>query len=170
MHLSDFNHQESLSIPGFDSEENDRQNISKSALTEVHSFQSSSHECTKNESDRQLERLIGNLLKYGMIIAYSTVLVGGILYLVQCGVEPAEYQFFQGQPSLFDSPQLLVRGILSGSHSSIIVFGLLLLIAIPVVRVVLSLFTFIKQGDFTYTIVTLLSLCGLIYSFIGAYY
>jgi uncharacterized membrane protein len=98
------------------------------------------------------------------------VLVRGVLYLVRYGVEPANYQFFQGQPSVFDSPKLMIRGILSGSHNSIIVFGLLLLIAIPIIRVTLSVFTFVRQGDFIYTVMTLLGIFGLIYSFMGAYY
>ncbi|MBD2499485.1 DUF1634 domain-containing protein [Anabaena azotica] len=170
MRLFDFNHQDSFTVPSFNSDENDQQNITKSALTEVQSFQNGNNEYTKNENEQQLELLIGNLLKYGVIIACSTVLVGGVLYLAQCGLEPAEYQFYQGQPSLLYCPRLLWRGILSGSHNSIIVLGLLLLIAIPVVRIVLSLFTFIKQRDFTYTIMTFLALSGLIYSFIGAYY
>ncbi|NEQ27070.1 MAG: DUF1634 domain-containing protein [Microcoleus sp. SIO2G3] len=114
--------------------------------------------------------MIGNLLRYGVLIACSTVLMGGILYLVRYGAEPADYHFFLGQPSVLNSPRLVVTGIFSGSHNSIIVFGLLLLIAIPVLRVALSLFTFVRQKDFTYTVMTLLAFLGLIYSFIGAYY
>lgn len=150
MHLFNFNHQGTLAIPSFDTGENEQQNIFKTG-------------------DRQLEKLISNLLRYGVLIAFSTVLVGGVLYLFRYGVEPVDYHFFQGQPSVFDSPKLVVRGILSGSHNSIIIFGFLLLIAIPVIRVALSLFTFVRQRDFTYTVMTMLALLGLIYSFIGAY-
>lgn len=157
-------------MPGFDSGENDGQHISKSAFGEVSDFHSGSGDCAKTLGEKQLEQLIGNLLRYGVLIACSTVLVGGILYLVRYGIEPADYHFFLGQPSVLNSPRLVVTGILSGSHNSIIVFGLLLLIAIPVLRVALSLFTFVRQRDFTYTVMTLLALLGLIYSFIGAYY
>ncbi|MCP6762106.1 MAG: DUF1634 domain-containing protein [Fischerella sp. CENA71] len=120
-------------------------------------------------NEQRFERLIGNLLKYGILIAYSTVLIGGILYLVCYGTEPANYQFFQGQPSVLDAPSLVIRGILSGSHNSIIIFGLLQLIAIPVIRVAVSVFTFVRHRDLTYTVMTLLALSGLIYSFVAAY-
>ncbi|MBW4596784.1 MAG: DUF1634 domain-containing protein [Brasilonema angustatum HA4187-MV1] len=151
MHLSNFHHLDSG---------NNEQNISKSVCQ---------NDCTKTSSEQRFEELISNLLKYGVLLACSTVLVGGILYLLSYGAEPANYQFFEGQPSVLDSPKLVARGIFSGNHNSIIVFGLLQLIAIPVIRVALSVFAFVQQRDFTYTIMTLLALSGLIYSFIAAY-
>ena len=169
MQLLSFNHQGSIAMPSFGSSENDEQNISKSALPEVLESQSLITDWTKNKSEQQLEELIGNLLKYGVFIACSTVLIGGILYLLRYGMEPVDYHFFQGQPSVLKSPGLVVTGILSGSHSSIIIFGLLILIAIPIVRVVLSLLTFVRQRDLTYTIITLLALFGLVFSFYKAY-
>lgn len=121
-----------------------------------------------NHNEQQLENLISNLLKYGVIVACSTVLIGGILYLAQYGMEPVDYRFFEGQPSVLDAPNLMISGVLAGSHNSIIILGLLLLIAIPVIRVVLSLLTFVKQRDLTYMGVTFLALSGLIYSFVSA--
>ncbi|WP_414859199.1 DUF1634 domain-containing protein [Nostoc sp. KVJ3] len=47
--------------------------------------------------------------------------------------------------------------------------GLLLLIATPVMRVVFSLLAFVRLKDYTYVIVTLIVLAGLIYSLIGEY-
>jgi uncharacterized membrane protein len=102
------------------------------------------------------------------LFSCSTVSIGGILYLVQYGAEPANYQFFQGQPSVLDAPNLVFSGILSGSHNSIIIFGLLQLIAIPVIRVILCVFAFVYRRDFTYTVMTLLALIGLVYSFVTA--
>lgn len=121
-----------------------------------------------NHNEQQLENLISNLLKYGVIVACSTVLIGGVLYLAQYGMEPVDYRFFEGQPSVLDAPNLMISGVLAGSHNSIIILGLLLLIAIPVIRVVLSLLTFVKQKDLTYMGMTFLALSGLIYSFVSA--
>jgi uncharacterized membrane protein len=122
----------------------------------------------KTSSEQRFELLIANLLKYGILFSCSTVSIGGILYLVQYGAEPANYQFFQGQPSVLDAPNLVFSGILSGSHNSIIIFGLLQLIAIPVIRVILCVFAFVYRRDFTYTVMTLLALIGLVYSFVTA--
>lgn len=124
---------------------------------------------TQISSDRELEQFISNLLKYGVILSSAIVLVGGILYLIRHGAEPAEYQFFQGEPSVFCSPKGVVTAVLSGSRRGIIQLGLLLLIATPVARVAFSLLTFLRQRDLSYVIVTLFVLAGLIYSFIGAY-
>ncbi|MBP5971855.1 DUF1634 domain-containing protein [Brasilonema sp. CT11] len=152
MHLSNFHHS--------GSGKNGEPNISKSICE---------NDCRKTSREHQFELLIGNLLKYGILISCSTVLIGGILYLIRYGAEPVNYQFFQGQPSVLDAPKLVVTGILSGSHNSIIIFGLLQLIAIPVIRVALSVFAFVWQRDFTYTVMTLLALSGLVYSFVAAY-
>lgn len=124
---------------------------------------------TKKSSDRQLENLIGNLLKYGVIIASAIVLLGGILYLIRHGSEPADYHIFRGEPAEFRSPAGVVTAILSGSRRGIIQFGLLVLIATPIARVAISLLTFLRHRDFTYVVVTLCVLAGLIYSLIGAY-
>lgn len=152
MHLSNFHH------------------FSHSDHSELNSTQSiCENDYTKTSSEQQFELLIANLLKYGVLVSCTTVLIGGILYLVCYGAEPANYQFFQGQPSVLNAPHLVLTGILSGSHNSIIIFGLLQLIAIPVIRVALSVFTFVWRRDFTYTVMTLLALFGLAYSFVAAY-
>lgn len=124
---------------------------------------------TKISSEQQLEQLLSNLLKYGVLIAGALVLVGGVLYLIRHGAEPADYQFFLGEPSEFRSPVGVVRAVLSGSRRGIIQLGLLLLVATPIVRVAISLLAFLRQRDFTYVIVTSFVLAGLIYSLIGAY-
>jgi uncharacterized membrane protein len=169
MQVLNLEYQDSFAISSVNRDENHEQSISKSALPEILEFHNNSHEYTKNKSEQQLEFLISNLLKYGVFTACFTVFVGGVLYLAECGLEPVDYHFFEGQPSVFHAPMLVVNGVLSGSHYSIILFGLLLLIAIPIIRVVISLVTFFRQGDFTYTLMTSIALSGLIYSFIAAY-
>ncbi|BAZ48820.1 hypothetical protein NIES4103_14300 [Nostoc sp. NIES-4103] len=125
---------------------------------------------TKSLSEQHLERLLSNLLKYGVLTASAVVLLGGILYLIRHGAEPAGYKFFQGEPSEFRSPAGVVNAVLSGSRRGIIQLGLLLLIATPVVRVLISLIAFLLQREFIYVIVTLLVLASLTYSLVGAYY
>ncbi len=125
---------------------------------------------TKTSSEQQLEYLLSNLMKYGVLIASTVVFLGGILYLIHHGTEPAGYHFFQGEPSEFRSPAGVIKAILSGSDRSIIQLGLLLLIATPILRVFISLLAFLLQREFIYVIVTLLVLASLIYSLVGAYY
>jgi|ERR671933_1311626 uncharacterized membrane protein len=116
-----------------------------------------------------LEHFISNLLKYGVLLASALVLMGGILYLIRHGAEPADYRFFQGTPAEFCSLGGVVTAVLSGSSRGIIQLGLLILIATPIARVAFSFLAFLQQRDFAYIIVTLCVLVGLIYSLIGAY-
>ncbi|MBE9259842.1 MULTISPECIES: DUF1634 domain-containing protein [Aphanizomenonaceae] len=125
---------------------------------------------TKSANEKQLEYLLSNLLKYGVLIASSIVLFGGILYLINHGSEPAEYQIFRGTPSEFHSPTGVVNAVLAGSRRGIIQLGLLILIAIPILRVIISFCTFLLQRNFVYVIITSLVLASLTYSLLGAYY
>lgn len=117
-----------------------------------------------------IERFISSLLKYGVFLASAVVLVGGILYLIVCGTEPASYQSFQGEPRELCSPIGVVTTALSGNPLGIIQLGLLLLIATPLSRVALSCLIFLWQRDWLYGIVTLFVLSELIYGFIRAYF
>ena len=130
----------------------------------------SNQKLTKSASEKQLEYLLSNLLKYGVLIASSIVLFGGILYLINHGSEPAEYQIFRGTPSEFHSPTGVVNAVLAGSRRGIIHLGLLILIAIPILRVIISFCTFLLQRNFVYVIITSLVLASLTYSLLGAYY
>lgn len=121
----------------------------------------------RTNSERRFERFIGNLLRVGVILATVLVLAGGILYLIRHGTEIPHYQFFQGEPAEFRTPAGVESLVLSGHRRGIIQTGLLLLIATPVIRVGCSLLSFIIQKDFTYTVVTLIVLLGLMYSLVG---
>lgn len=123
---------------------------------------------TKAETEQQLESLLSNLLKYGVLLASAVVLFGGIIYLVNYGSEPITYRFFYGEPERLRSPMGVVKAVSHGSSDAIIQFGLLLLVATPVIRVIISLFTFLKLRDFTYFFISLLVLGALIYSLVIA--
>lgn len=144
-----------------DSDEELEQGISKNSSIES---------VTTGANQLQLELLLSNLLRYGVFLASTVVLIGGILYLLRHGTEPADYKYFLGEPAQFRSPQGVLTSVLSGSRRGIIQLGLLLLIATPIMRVAISLLTFLRQRDFTYVVITLFVLVGLIYSLIGAYY
>jgi uncharacterized membrane protein len=124
----------------------------------------------KTSTQPQLEYLLSNLLKYGVLLASAVVLLGGILYLINHGSEPADYHIFHGTPSEFRSPAGVLHAVLSGSRRGIIQLGLLLLIATPILRVIISLLTFLYKREFIYVLITSLVLASLTYSLIGAYY
>ncbi|HEY9852578.1 MAG TPA: DUF1634 domain-containing protein [Leptolyngbyaceae cyanobacterium] len=124
----------------------------------------------KTSSERQLEQLLSNWLQYGVFIASAIVFAGGLFYLIHHGFQLADYHLFRGEPSELRSPAGIINAVLSGSREGLIQFGLLVLIATPIIRVALSLLFFLRQRDFSYITITFLVIAGLIYSIVGAYY
>jgi uncharacterized membrane protein len=118
-------------------------------------------------SDDRVEQVMGNLLRAGVILAASVVLVGGIFYLIRYGAISPDYRVFRGEPANLRK----VSGILADAielHSrGLIQLGLLMLVATPVARVMFSVFAFMRQHDRTYVVLTLIVFALLIYSLAG---
>jgi uncharacterized membrane protein len=114
--------------------------------------------------DVQVERLLGNLLRAGVLLAAAVVLLGGVVYLVRHGGEPADLHEFHGEPEALRSPAGIVGAALEGRGRGLVQLGLLLLIATPVARVVFSVLAFARERDYTYVVLTLLVLGVLLYS------
>ena len=118
-------------------------------------------------SDEQVEKIVGNLLRSGVITAAAVVLAGGIIYLIRYGSNLPDYSIFKGVPTEFRS----VGGILDAAFTfrsrGLIQLGLLLLIATPVARVTFSIIAFALQRDRIYIVITLIVLGVLIYSLAG---
>jgi uncharacterized membrane protein len=118
-------------------------------------------------TDYDVDQLLGNLLRVGVIIATIVAVVGGVLFLAQHGLDPATGRVFRGEPPELRSVRGIVRGALAWKPDAIIQLGLLLLIATPVARVAMSLVAFILQRDRVYVVVTSIVLALLIFSLAG---
>ncbi len=119
-------------------------------------------------NDQRIEIIIGALLRAGVLLAASVVLVGGVLYLVRHGHESVNYTTFHGEPEALKSIPAVVEGILSLHARAIIQFGLLLLIATPIARVLFSAIAFALEKDYMYVVITLIVLAVLLYSLLGS--
>jgi uncharacterized membrane protein len=115
-------------------------------------------------TDRQVELSIALLLRTGVLLAATVVLIGGILYLAQESGGPPDYHVFHGEPRDLRTPILVFRNALSGSPRAIIELGLLLLILTPIARVVFSVIAFAREHDLMYVAMTLVVLAVLLYS------
>ena len=115
-------------------------------------------------SDRQLQLILGNVLRIGVLTAATVVFLGGVLYLVRHGTALPSYAVFQGEPSDLCSIGGIIADAISGSSRGAIQLGLLLLIATPVMRVLLALVGFAWQRDRIYVLVSLTVLVLLLYS------
>ncbi len=110
--------------------------------------------------------MVGNLLRAGVILAFTVVAVGGVLYLVRYGAAQPQQGVFRGEPADLRSVGGILRNALGLSRRGIIQLGVLLLIATPVARVVFSIVAFLEQRDGKYVVVTLIVLAGLLYSLV----
>ncbi|MGA3127383.1 MAG: DUF1634 domain-containing protein [Candidatus Korobacteraceae bacterium] len=120
-------------------------------------------------NDRRIELIIGTLLRIGVLFSAIVVLIGGIIYLFRHGLATASYRTFEGELSPLRSLPGIGHGVLQLSGRAIIQFGLLLLIATPVARVVFSAVAFARERDYLYVAFTLAVLAILGYSLVGAH-
>jgi uncharacterized membrane protein len=118
-------------------------------------------------TDEDVEQWIGRLLQVGVLLAAVIALIGGALYLRDNGSHPATYSVFHGVPEELTNVHQVVIGALQLRGAWLIQLGLLLLIATPVARVVLSLLAFARQHDRTYVLISGIVLALLLYSLLG---
>ena len=117
-------------------------------------------------SDHEVEQLVGNLLRFGVLIAAAVTAIGGIFLLIQHGNALADYHAFAPEPNALRSIGGVVRGALSLDSKAVVQLGLLLLIATPIARVAMSLVAFALQRDRLYVVITTIVLAILLYSLI----
>lgn len=115
-------------------------------------------------TDDNLEIAIGRMLQTGVLLAAAVVLVGGVLYLLHASGPRPNYSHFHGVAEVLRTPSGIWRGLLHGDAESVIQFGLLLLIATPVVRVILAGVGFLMERDRLYFWVSATVLAVLLYS------
>lgn len=118
-------------------------------------------------SDARIDEIIGNLLRAGVIVASLIVLIGGGLYLTRHGTEAPNYHIFHGEPSDLRNVMGIMKDLATFSSRGVIQFGLLVLIATPVMRVFFTVISFLIQRDRVYVGVTLIVLAVLIFSLAG---
>ena len=115
----------------------------------------------------RVEVLLGNLLRFGVLLSAAVILLGAAVYLIRHGADLPQYGAFRGEPSDLRSVGGILGDLPLVSGRGVIQFGILLLVATPVMRVLASLVAFLWQRDWTYVAVTLLVLCLLAYSIVG---
>jgi uncharacterized membrane protein len=116
--------------------------------------------------DKDMQVIIGWILRAGVILSMGIVFIGGVLFVYRHGHSIPDYRVFKGVPYFLRSNDGIIQGILSGKGQAIIQAGIILLIATPVIRVAFSAIGFIIEKDYLYTVITLVVLLILIGSMI----
>lgn len=121
----------------------------------------------KKLTDYDMQQIIGQVLRYGVLISGLIAITGGIWYLVQQGAAKADYTTFSGEPAGYTSLEGILKGIAGGSAKEIIQLGVVVLIATPIIRIVFSLVSFVLEKDRMYVGITLVVLLIILSSMFG---
>jgi uncharacterized membrane protein len=123
------------------------------------------HGMKKKIQDEDLERIIGQLLRFGVLLSSLVVLAGGIVYLIRHGHEHPAFGTFDGEPDKMKDPVPMWKAILRGEGRPLIALGLLLLILTPIARIVFSVAGYLLEKDYLYVLITLFVLGVILWNF-----
>jgi uncharacterized membrane protein len=118
-----------------------------------------------DERERGLEMAMGRMLQIGVTIAALMVLIGGIMYLAQNGGSLRNYEHFHAAAPAVTTINGIAASAAHLDSRGIMGLGILLLIATPVCRVIFGVVGFALLRDKLYTVISLLVLGVLLFSF-----
>ena len=111
-----------------------------------------------------MERTIGHLLRFGVILSSAIVLLGAICFLHRHSQEPASFHTFQAAAPLYRTIAGAASAAAHFDCRAVIQLGLLFLIATPIARVAFSLVAFGVERDWIYVAITSMVLAILVSS------
>lgn len=122
-----------------------------------------------NINDKDIELLIGTVLRWGVLLSMLVVIFGGAVYLYRHGHDINDYTTFKSQPDITSHVRAIIAGAINMRGKAIIQLGIILLIATPVTRVLLSAISFAAEKDHLYVGIALTVLAIIIISMLGGF-
>lgn len=107
-----------------------------------------------------MQILISRTLRWGVTIASVLAGIGGVFYFIQHGTELFDtekyhnFAYTDAQNPATTTFGGIFEGAFAGNSESLIQLGVIALLLTPIMRVVLSLFDFVKQKDWLYVAIT----------------
>jgi uncharacterized membrane protein len=118
--------------------------------------------------DRNLALVIGNIMRWGVIVSISLAFIGGVIYLFRHGDEVTNFSHYtENDQTILQFLKSTFDGVVHFKGRAIITLGILLLFGTPIVRVLFSLVGFIFEKDKLYIMITLIVLMVIIISISG---
>jgi len=114
--------------------------------------------------DKSVEVFLGRLLRWGVLLAALVVFIGGVWFVAESYEVPQNYRTFRGEPVELRAVPQIVHQAIALRPLGLIQFGLLLLIATPVARVLFSVLGFALERNWMYVVITVLVFALLIYT------
>lgn len=115
----------------------------------------------------ELEDVIGYTLRIGVLVSVALIIAGLVLLVVR-PPKPGLISQLANPRSSINTSSISPMSVASGSEGlnglDIILLGLVVLIATPVLRVVMGLAQFAREKNYIYVIITSIVLFNLIFS------
>ena len=116
-------------------------------------------------NDNTMQKAVGNVLKYGV---WSVLLVGafgGIVLIWSSGDRTIDYTTFrENDQSIFQVVDQILQGVMRLDGRSIVYLAIIMLFSTPLVRLILSLISFIVEKDYMYVTITTIVLIIIAFS------
>ncbi len=129
----------------------------------------------RNPDLLRVELTIAQLLRAGVILSFVILTIGiaGVVVTGQTGYEQVRFEdvnslvgYRAGHPPFPNAASDIITGLAAFKPYAIIALGLVVLIAIPVLRVAVSVIAFAWERDYLYVFITAFVLAMLILSFV----
>jgi len=114
--------------------------------------------------DKDVQLILGALLRIGVLVSTGIVLLGGIIFMIKGKHEVVSFHDFRPEGTKFSSVREIILGLKGFDGLAIIQFGVLLLIFTPIARVIFSIFSFLMERDYMYVLIGIIVLCVIITS------
>lgn len=118
-------------------------------------------------TDQTIQKIIGNVLKYGVRTVLVIAAIGGSIFLYGHSSETVNYTHFtENDHSIFHVTADVLKGVSRFDARSIIFLAILVLFCTPFIRLLLSLVSFILEKDRLYVFITtvvLIIICFSVY-------
>lgn len=116
-------------------------------------------------TDKTIQRIIGDVLKYGVRAVLAISSIGGLIFLYNHANEQADYaRFTENDRSIIEVVSDVFSGVINMQGRSIIFLAIIILFCTPLIRLLLSLVSFIIEGDKLYVFITTLVLIIIAFS------
>jgi uncharacterized membrane protein len=115
----------------------------------------------------KLEGRLAAVMLWGVLLAAVIMFLGGVIHLVQNPGAPVADHVFRGEPRELRDPAAMVRAAWEGSDPAFIQVGVLLLLLNPLLRVLLSLGSYVAARNWKYVVISLVLTGVLIYSLLA---
>jgi uncharacterized membrane protein len=115
----------------------------------------------------RVEKIISYVLRLGVGLSLLVIVAGTVISFAHHPgyFSSTDLASLTSPDGAIPSLHAVITGVLAGQGQAIVMLGLLLLIATPVVRVAVSIVVFLMQRDMVFVAITTAVLAALLFSF-----